>query len=154
MQQAFRTNTIGPYLMSEAFKPLLKNSTTTPRILNVSSGAASIAGRLQMGRQGPMRLMAYCASKAALSMVLAFQATEPEIESLKAFNYCPGFTASTLGENNTEEKGAKPTSVGAAPMVGILNGERDEESGGFLIGPEMGPEHLGIRKEGELQLPW
>ena len=154
MLAAFRTNAIGPYLMSDAFKPLLKNSITTPRIINVSSGAASIAGRLTMGRQGPLRNMPYCASKTALGMVMAFQATEPEIETLKAFCYCPGFTASTLGPSNTVEKGAKPTSVGAKPMVGILNGARDEESGGFLIGPEMGPEHSTVKLADKLQLPW
>lgn len=154
MQQAFRTNAIGPYLMSEAFKPLLKKSNTTPRIINVSSGAASVEGRLRMGRKSPLRNIPYCASKAALSMVMAFQETEPDVENLKAFCYCPGFTASTLGPMNTVENGAKPTSVGAAPIVGIINGERDDESGGFLIGPEMGPEHRGLRKEGVLQLPW
>lgn len=154
MHRAFRTNTIGPYLTYTAFLPLLAKSSTTPRVINVSSGAGSITGRLAMGRSGPLRNMPYCASKAALSMVLAFQATEPELESLKAFCYCPGFTASTLGDMNTVEKGAKPTRVGAEPMVGILNGERDAESGGFLIGPEMGMEHKGIKKEGVLQLPW
>lgn len=154
MQAAFTTNTIGPYLTYTAFKPLLAKSHTIPRIINVSSGAGSIAGRLSMGRSGPLRNIPYCASKAALSMVMAFQETDPEVENLKAFCYCPGFTASTLGEMNTVEKGAKPTRVGAEPMVGILNGERDAESGGFLIGPEMGMEHEGIKKEGMLQLPW
>lgn len=154
MLQAFTTNTIGPYLMSETFKPLLANATSTPRIINVSSGAGSIAGRLSMGRKGPLRNMPYCASKAALGMVMAFQATEPEMESLKAFCYCPGFTASTLGPGNTVAAGAKPTRVGASPMVGILNGERDGESGGFLIGPEMGPEHANLKKADALQLPW
>lgn len=154
MRRACSTNAIGPYLMGETFKPLLKKSTSTPRILNVSSGAASVEGRLKIGKKDVLRTAPYCISKAALSMVMAFQATEPEIENLKAFCYCPGFTASTLGEANTIENGAKPTSVGAAPMVGIINGGRDAESGGFLVGPEMGPEHKAVVKEGTLQLPW
>jgi len=154
MLRAYTTNVIGPYLVGEAFKPLLQKSVTTPRIINVSSGAGSIQGRLAMGRKGPLRRMPYCASKAALGMVTAFQETEPEVENLKAFSYCPGFTASTLGPMNKVENGAKPTSVGAQPIVSIINGERDEESGGFLIGPEMGPEHKGMKKEGVLQLPW
>lgn len=154
MSRAFRTNAIGPYLTYIAFLPLLAKTHTTPRIINVSSGAGSIAGRLTMGRSVPLRNTPYCASKAALSMVMAVQATAPDLENLKSFCYCPGFTASTLGEMNTVEKGAKPTRVGAEPMVRILNGERDAESGGFLIGPEMGMEHKGIKKEGVLQLPW
>lgn len=50
----------------------------------------------------------------------------------KVFAFCPGFTVSNLSEMNTTDKGAKPTSEGAAPMVNILNGERDSEHGGFL----------------------
>lgn len=140
--------------MGEAFKPLLKKSSATPRIVNIGSGAGSVQGRLNMGKTSARRNIPYCASKSALSMVTAFQQTDPDLENIKAFSCCPGFTASTLGPQNTVENGAKPTSVGAKPIVGILDGERDAESGGFLIGPEMGPEHKGLRKEGELQLPW
>lgn len=154
MMNSFATNAIGPYLVTDIFKSLLKKSEMTPRIVNVSSGAASIQGRLAMGRQPAMRNVPYCVSKAALSMVVAFQETDPETEGFKVFSYCPGYTASTLGPENTVDNGAKPTSVGAAPMVGLLNGERDAESGGFVIGPEMGPEHKNLKKPDALQLPW
>jgi NAD(P)-dependent dehydrogenase (short-subunit alcohol dehydrogenase family) len=41
-EQCFRTNATGPQLMIDAFYPLLKKSITTPRIINVSSGAGSV----------------------------------------------------------------------------------------------------------------
>ena len=40
---------------------------------------------------------------------------------------------SNLGPYNKAEHGAKPTSEGARPIVGILKGDRDEESGCFLM---------------------
>lgn len=47
MEAAFRTNAIGPQMMGDAFAPLLEKSITTPRIVNVSSGAGSIGTRLK-----------------------------------------------------------------------------------------------------------
>ena len=43
---AFRTNSTGPAIVVEAFESLLAKSEGTPRIVNVTSGAGSIALRL------------------------------------------------------------------------------------------------------------
>lgn len=76
----FRTNATGPFLVVEAFAPLLKKSIGTPRIVNVSSGAGSIQRILdpnspnyQKHREMGMTGLAYGASKAALNMVTAKQ---------------------------------------------------------------------------------
>lgn len=74
----------------------------------------------------------YRASKSALNMINACQAVEYGELGWKVFAFCPGFTASNLSDQNKIEKGAKPTSEGAAPMVDILNGKRDAEHGGYL----------------------
>lgn len=65
-------------------------------------------------------------------MVTATQLTEYRDQGFKVFTFCPGFTVSNLGPHNKAEHGAKPTSEGAAPIVKILNGERDAENGKFL----------------------
>jgi NAD(P)-dependent dehydrogenase (short-subunit alcohol dehydrogenase family) len=133
MSQIFQTNATGPLLMVESFAPLLKKSTGTPRIVNVSSGGGSITTRLDPTSPGyTMKSVPYRTSKAALNMITACQAVEYGEMGFKVFVYCPGFTVSNLGPYNKAENGAKPTSEGAAPMVKILNGERDEEHGKFL----------------------
>jgi NAD(P)-dependent dehydrogenase (short-subunit alcohol dehydrogenase family) len=133
MSQIFQTNATGPLLMVESFAPLLKKSTRTPRIVNVSSGGGSITTRLDPTSAGyKMKSVPYRASKAALNMITACQAVEYDDLGFKVFVYCPGFTVSNLGPYNKAENGAKPTSEGAAPIVKILNGERDAEHGKFL----------------------
>ena len=133
MSQCFQTNATGPLLMLESFAPLLKKSNGTPRVVNVSSGGGSITKRLDPTSVGyNMKSVPYRASKSALNMVTACQAVEYGGLGFKVFVYCPGFTVSNLGPHNNAENGAKPTSEGAAPIVKILNGERDAEHGGFL----------------------
>jgi NAD(P)-dependent dehydrogenase (short-subunit alcohol dehydrogenase family) len=135
MAQCFQTNAIGPFLMVEAFAPLLKKSQSTPRIVNVTSGGGSIARRLdpttpthRLGMQG----IAYCGSKAAMNLFTAAQSVVYGEQGFKVFAFSPGFVASNLGPHNNIESGAQPTSEGAAPIVKILNGERDEEHAHFL----------------------
>lgn len=134
LDQCFRTNAVGPAAVVEAFAPLLRNSTSsTPRIINVTSGAGSIS--LRLDATSPTyehKVVAYRASKAALNMVTACQSVEYGPLGWKVFAFCPGFTASNLSQSNKEEFGAKPTSEGARPIVGIINGGRDGEHGGFL----------------------
>ena len=66
-------------------------------------------------------------------MVTACQAVDHgEADGFKVFAFCPGFTVSNLSGMNKAENGAKPTSEGAAPIVRILEGERDKEHGGYL----------------------
>lgn len=43
---AFKTNTVGPAITVAAFADLMRKSTKTPRIINVTSGAGSIGMRL------------------------------------------------------------------------------------------------------------
>jgi NAD(P)-dependent dehydrogenase (short-subunit alcohol dehydrogenase family) len=135
MAQCFQTNATGPFLMVEAFAPLLKKSKSTPRLVNVTSGGGSIARRLDPTAQ-PHRIgmwgIAYCASKAAMNLLTAAQSVVYGEQGVKVFAFSPGFVQSNLGPHNNAENGAKPTSEGAEPIVKILNGERDEEHAHFL----------------------
>ena len=106
---AFRTNATGPAILVETFAPLLAKSITTPRIVNVTSGAGSIGMRAdESNSHQEMKLVAYRASKAALNMLTACQAREYGGRGWKVFCFCPGFTVSNLGPFNKAELGAKP----------------------------------------------
>lgn len=60
-------------------------------------------------------------------------------QGFNVFAFSPGFVASNLGPHNDIENGAQPTSEGAAPIVNILNGERDEEHAHFLTATSQYP---------------
>ncbi|KAI4100254.1 MAG: hypothetical protein LQ339_005561 [Xanthoria mediterranea] len=128
-----QTNAVGAQLMGDYFAPLLRKSTGTPRIINVSSGAGSITVRLDRSHpRAAMKATAYRVSKAAMNMVGACQCSEFGGEGFKIFIYGPGYTESNLSELNKVELGAKPTSEGTAPMVAMLNGERDEDAEKYI----------------------
>ncbi|TKX19730.1 short-chain dehydrogenase-like protein 16 [Elsinoe australis] len=138
MQESFLANATGTALMGDAFLSLLKKSSSTPRILNVSSGLGSVAMRLDsksVMNSIPVAIQ-YRASKAAMNMISADQAVRFGEFGIKVFAYCPGFTVSTLHDMNKAENGARATADSVAPMVKVLNGERDAEHGGFLHDPE------------------
>ncbi|KAF3002103.1 hypothetical protein E8E13_009797 [Curvularia kusanoi] len=129
----FRTNAAGPYAVVEAFAPLLSKSTSTIRIVNVSSGAGSISLRLDSENAFyKMKQDQYRISKAALNMITACQYVEYSQRGWKVFAFCPGWTESNLTPRNKVANGTKPTSEGAAPIVAILNGGRDADTGKFL----------------------
>ncbi|KAK5163209.1 uncharacterized protein LTR77_010795 [Saxophila tyrrhenica] len=133
METSFKANVTGPLLMLEAFWPLLMKSTTTPRIINHSSGAGSmqIVKNMPDWAFGEVPIP-YFSSKAALNMVSCSWMLGHRGEDYKMFTYCPGFTESNLGPHNKLANGAKPVVEGARPMVAILDGEKDAEHGGFL----------------------
>lgn len=133
MTTFFQTNAVGAYLMGEYFSPLLKKAIGTPRIVNVTSGAGSISLRLNRSEPTNARkVIPYRVSKAAMNMVAACQWYEYGAEGFKVFIYGPGFTESDLSPHNKVAMGAKPTSVGAAPIVAMLKGERDEDDGKYI----------------------
>ena len=134
MRDAFDVNATGPAIVTSAFAPLLKQSTGTARIINVSSGAGSIARRLDTTSPSALHnrhVVQYRASKAALSMVTACDWVEYG-PAIKVFAYCPGFTVSNLGPQNKAEHGAKPTAEAVMPLIDVLEGKRDGEAGLFL----------------------
>ena len=134
MRDAFDVNATGPAIVTSAFAPLLKQSTGTARIINVSSGAGSIARRLDTTSPSALHnrhVVQYRASKAALSMVTACDWVEYG-PAIKVFAYCPGFTVSNLGPQNKTEHGAKPTAEAVMPLIDVLEGKRDGEAGLFL----------------------
>lgn len=133
MRDAFDTNATGPAVVTKAFAPLLLKSTSSPRIVNISSGVGSFARRLDAS--SPMyklQEVQYRASKAALNMVTTCQWVEYGPVGIKVFAYDPGFTQSNLGPPNKAENGARPASESVMPLIDVLEGKRDHEDGKFL----------------------
>lgn len=111
LQQSFLANATGVQLVTDAFLPLLQKSSSTPRIINVSSGAGSLSVRLDPAFDNPLMsdVVHYQASKAAVNMISTNMYRKLEPEGLKVFLYNPGFTESNLGPHNKESMGAKST---------------------------------------------
>ncbi|CAE7185619.1 hypothetical protein CFE70_006328 [Pyrenophora teres f. teres 0-1] len=153
---AFDINATGPYLLTQALIPLLKKS-ANPRIINISSGAASIGRRLSP--ESPMykiQSVPYRASKVAFNMITVCLHVEfglgvnqvemmnfgkskgdervhdEEAKNMKVFCYDPGFTASNLSPLNKEELGARSAKNTVDSILELVEGKRDEEVGKFI----------------------
>lgn len=98
--ETLRTNTLGPWLVTQAFLPLLRKS-DAPRVVNVSSSG----GQLDGGADG--WAPAYCVSKTALNGVTAQLAAA--LPKFTVNSVCPGWVRTDMGGDNARlsvEQGA------------------------------------------------
>ncbi|HMD25567.1 MAG TPA: SDR family NAD(P)-dependent oxidoreductase, partial [Streptosporangiaceae bacterium] len=119
VREAAETNLYGPWLMVQEFLPLLRNS-DHPRIVNVSSEAASLAG---MGGGTP----AYTASKVALNALTRMLADELRRDRILVNAVCPGWVATDMGG-----PGGRPVAEGAASVVWAATLPDSGPTGGFF----------------------
>jgi NAD(P)-dependent dehydrogenase (short-subunit alcohol dehydrogenase family) len=119
VREAAETNLYGPWLMAQEFLPLLRRS-AHPRIVNVSSEAASLAG---MGGGTP----AYAASKAALNALTRMLAAELRGDGILVNAVCPGWVATDMGG-----PGGRPVTDGAASVVWAAVLPDSGPTGGFF----------------------
>ncbi|WP_435224163.1 SDR family oxidoreductase [Streptomyces sp. Tue6028] len=119
VREAAETNLYGPWRLTQALLPLLRAS-AHPRIVNVSSEAASLAG---MGRGTP----AYSASKAALNALTRMLAAELRGDGVLVNAVCPGWVATDMGG-----PGGRPVEEGAASVVWAATLPDDGPTGGFF----------------------
>src|SRR5438046_7487640 len=104
-EKTMRTNTLGPWLVAQAFTALLKKS-SAPRIVNVSSGG----GQLEDGADG--WAPGYCVSKTALNGVTVQLAAV--LPKFAINSVCPGWVRTEMGGEGAPRAGAE----GAARSVG------------------------------------
>ena len=90
-ETTLRTNTLGPWLVAQAFLPLLQKS-EGPRIVNVSSSG----GQLDGGADG--WAPAYCVSKTALNGVTSQLAAA--LPKFAINSVCPGWVRTDMGGEN------------------------------------------------------
>jgi NAD(P)-dependent dehydrogenase (short-subunit alcohol dehydrogenase family) len=118
-ETTLRTNTLGPWLVAQAFTPLLKKS-REPRIVNVSSGG----GQLEDGADG--WAPGYCVSKTALNGVTVQLAAA--LPKCAVNSVCPGWVRTDMGgENATRSVGE-----GAATIVWLATDAPQDLSGKFV----------------------
>jgi NAD(P)-dependent dehydrogenase (short-subunit alcohol dehydrogenase family) len=119
VREAAETNLYGPWLMVQAFLPLLRAG-DHPRIVNVSSEAASLAS---MGAGTP----AYTASKTALNALTRMLAAELRPQKILVNAVCPGWVATDMGG-----PGGRSVAEGAASVVWAALLPDSGPTGGFF----------------------
>jgi NAD(P)-dependent dehydrogenase (short-subunit alcohol dehydrogenase family) len=119
VRETLETNTLGAWQMCQAFVPLLRRS-AHGRIVNVSSGAGSLAER---GSGTP----AYNLSKAGLNAVTRMFASALRGDHILVNAVCPGWVATDMGGS-----GGQPVEDGAASVVWAVNLPKNGATGGFF----------------------
>lgn len=110
LEEAFRINVVGVARMIQAFTPLLETS-PNPRIVNISSGAGSIADKTDH------HYFAYATSKAALNMLTRAIAAEYRERGIAVVAMTPGWVRTRMGG---EQAPLSPEESGGAIACAIL----------------------------------
>jgi NAD(P)-dependent dehydrogenase (short-subunit alcohol dehydrogenase family) len=118
-EATLRTNTLGPWLVAQAFVPLLKKS-REPRIVNVSSGG----GQLEDGADGWAPV--YCVSKTALNGVTVQLAAA--LPKFAVNSVCPGWVRTDMGG----EGATRSVAEGAATIVWLATDSPHDLTGKFV----------------------
>src|SRR5216110_749992 len=118
-ETTLRTNTLGPWLVAQAFTALLKKS-SAPRIVNVSSGG----GQLEDGADG--WAPGYCVSKTALNGVTVQLAAV--LPKFAINSVCPGWVRTDMGGENATRSVAE----GAATIVWLATDAPQDLTGKFM----------------------
>ena len=119
VREALETNVLGAWRTAQACLPLLRRS-PHGRLVNVSSGAGSLAG---MGAGAP----AYSVSKAALNAMTRILAAELRNDGVLVNAVCPGWVATDMGG-----AGGRPVEDGAASVIWAVTLSDDGPTGGFF----------------------
>lgn len=119
LEDSFRTNAIGPFLLAQALAPLLNDGA---RIANLSSVMASIASR------GEFRSPSYCASKAAQNMLTVQLAQAVAARDIVVLALHPGWVQTEMGG----EHATVPTADAVRGLLQVVDGATPAQSGSFL----------------------
>jgi NAD(P)-dependent dehydrogenase (short-subunit alcohol dehydrogenase family) len=118
-EQTIRTNTLGPWLVAQAFVPLLKKSRVA-RIVNVSSSGGQLDGGADGWAPG------YCVSKTALNGVTVQLAAA--LPKFAINSVCPGWVRTDMGGENANRSVAE----GAATIVWLATDAPHDLTGKFV----------------------
>ncbi len=118
-ETTLRTNTLGPWLVTQAFLPVLHKS-DAPRVVNVSSGG----GQLEDGADG--WAPGYCVSKTALNGVTVQLAAA--LPKFAINSICPGWVRTDMGG----EDATRSLGEGAAGIVWLATEAPQDLTGKFV----------------------
>ena len=121
----FETNVFGVIAVTAGFLPLLRKSTAA-RIVNVSSGAGSLAKTSNFDDPDPIAL-GYVPSKTALTSLTIQYARGLAPEGILVNAVCPGFVATDLNHF----RGFRTTTQGATQAVRMATIPADGPTGTF-----------------------
>lgn len=113
VEAVMHTNFVGTVAVTQAMLPLLQ-STGKAQIINVSSELGSVSLHNDPNwKYAPVKLLAYCASKAALNMFTVQLAYEFRDGNIAVNSINPGYTATDLNQ----KQGTQTVEEGAAEIV-------------------------------------
>jgi NAD(P)-dependent dehydrogenase (short-subunit alcohol dehydrogenase family) len=118
-RQAFETNVLGAWRMTQACLPALRRSASA-RVVNVSSGAGQLS---DMGGGAP----AYRVTKTALNALTRVLANELRSDGILVNAVCPGWVATDMGG-----RGGRAVADGAASVMWAVRLPDDGPTGGFF----------------------
>ncbi len=115
LETVMRTNYVGAVAVTQAMLPLLQEAGKA-QIINVTSELGSISLQNDPNwKFAPIKVLAYCASKAALNMFTVQLAYEFRNGSIAVNSVNPGYTATDLNGN----RGLQTVEEGAAEIVRV-----------------------------------
>jgi NAD(P)-dependent dehydrogenase (short-subunit alcohol dehydrogenase family) len=125
-RRAFETNVFGAWRVTSGFAPLLRRS-EHGRVVNVSSGAGSIAELDQKVRPGADSVAPYRISKAALNALTRILALELAPDRVLVNAACPGWVRTDMGGSNATRSPAQ----GADSVMSLVTLPDEGPTGGF-----------------------
>lgn len=134
MRAVFDVNVFGVVSVTEAFIPLLKNS-SSPRLIFVSSTTGSIA--MASDPKSPLHgggALEYRSSKATLNMLMVLYANRLGGAGFKVHGANPGLVATNFHGAERERKPGAAPEVGGERIASVVRGERDADVG-KVVGP-------------------
>lgn len=115
VKKTMQTNFVGTVAVTQAMLPLLLASPKA-QIINVSSELGSISQQTDTDwKYAPVKVLGYCASKAALNMLTVQLAYEFRDGNIAVNSVNPGYTATDLNGNS----GPQTIKEGAAEIVRV-----------------------------------
>ncbi len=118
LEDSFRTNAAGPFLVAQALAPLLADGA---RVANLSSELGSIAGAGRFGTPS------YCISKAAQNMASVLLAHALEDRGIVVVALHPGWAQTDMGG----PRATVPAAESVRGMLRVIDGLRPADSGSF-----------------------
>jgi NAD(P)-dependent dehydrogenase (short-subunit alcohol dehydrogenase family) len=113
LESVMHTNFVGTVAVTQAMLPLLEVAEKA-QVINVSSELGSISQQTDPNwKYAPVKVLAYCASKAALNMFTVQLAYEYRDANIAVNSVNPGYTATDLNGNS----GPQTVQQGAAEIV-------------------------------------
>jgi NAD(P)-dependent dehydrogenase (short-subunit alcohol dehydrogenase family) len=128
LRRTYETNVFGVVAVTNLFLPLLRKSESA-RIVNISSGLASITGASDPGSPAAAYpMLAYSSSKSAVNAITVTYANELREAGVKVNAVNPGFCSTDLSDHNPA---ADDPAKGAAVAVGVALAPDDGPTGVF-----------------------